>query len=121
MPIKLSSVTHDVKKASFVVKMGDDEEKVDFAYKPNAYTPRLEKARQTIVEGNLVGDILISMLVEVLDWVDITDDAGVRIPITEDGLSIVPLRVLSDLMTAINNDMNPGKPKNDDSGGSFSA
>jgi hypothetical protein len=104
-----------------MVDVDGKEERLDFAYRPNAYTPEHERASKEVRKEELGGEVLINLLIPVLDWVDLIGDDGKRIAIEPEALRTVPLNILNDLVGKINEDMDPGKQKNSASRGSFKA
>lgn len=119
--ISLKKITQNTRKTHIMVEVDGKEEKLEFTYRPNAYTPLLEKQTQEQRNSDLAGDILISMLVPVIDTIDMETEPGKPVQVTPEGLSVIPLHILNELMAKVNEDMDPGKKKSDDSGGSFSA
>lgn len=121
MPVKLGAVISEVKQSSIKVMVGDQEQELEFKFKPASYTPKLEREMSEARDSPLAGPMLIGMLVVVLDWIDLELPNGKPCTITEEDLEQVPFAVLSEVMTKINEEMDPGKKKKPASGGSFSA
>lgn len=85
---------------------GDDED-LNVEYRPRAITPRMEDQFQTYIDENhgerVVFDSLAAM---VVTW-DLTDDAGVPIPLTPDALNDVPSSVLTYVLNKLREDIRP--------------
>jgi hypothetical protein len=121
VPIKISDVSEVVKLSYVMLETTEGTQKLDFAYKPNAYTPEHERRSQEARDSGVNSMVLVTLLVPTLEWVDVVDDDGVRMPVDEDHLAMLPVKVLSELIGKINEEMDPGKSKNSASRGSFKA
>lgn len=120
--IKLTAIQNEVTASKFKIKASGVEQEVDFGYYPNGFTPKLEEEMQKNKDKELAGELLIGMLCPLLAYIDIeTDDKGTKIEITSTGLSVLPINILNDIMTKINEELNPGKAPSDESAGSFKA
>lgn len=120
-----------------------DGSTLNFTYKPNAYTPLLEKA---VMEARLDptttgGDILKANLLPVLVTWDVVnrvkkfrdkkktepalDGEGkqvyedVPVPISAEGLDQIPMQILGDIVRKIGEGVTPGEATDEDSTGSF--
>ncbi len=116
--MKISKIQGSERELTAKVELqhGDGEPiDIKFRYKPNGLTPELERETKEQRGSDSVGDVFLAMLVPVLTYVDIQDDEGVDIPITEEALSQVPLRVLDAILSRMNEAANPGKPKSGES------
>lgn len=126
------------------LRYGDDE--LNVMYYPNAFTPELEEEQERVQSGMSAGNMLINMCIPLIaDW-DLEDEApwleddpdnpGVKrhkkdaegklmykleiVPINDTGMKKVPMRVLTDIIKAISEDVTPGEGKKANSDGSFS-
>ena len=126
------------------LQYGDDE--LNVMYYPNAFTPELEEEQERVQSGMSAGNMLINMCIPLIaDW-DLEDEVPVMeddpdnpgrqrqatgkdgepltrlevVPISELGMKKVPMRVLTDIIKAIGEDVTPGEGKKANSDGSFS-
>lgn len=107
MAMKLS----EVKAKTKVVTVSFMDETVDVSYRPAAMTPAiledvlaLAKSAETDAEDMaLVG----SMLEPVLDWWDVLDDKGKRLPTTTESIREMPLAFLVQVLQDVQEDMRP--------------
>lgn len=119
-----------------------NKERINFSYYPNRYTPEHEdKVAEARESGRKGGAVLKAWLIPLVSKWDIVtvevkaDGEGkpvldsstgepvreeVEVPITEEGLSIIPYEVLAQLLNTIIEDMSPGEPTGTASKGSFS-
>jgi hypothetical protein len=117
---------------------------LNFRYRPMAYTPNHEDLVELANEEGKSGSTLKAMLVPLIEgWdvvnevqkVEIVDGEKVKVvdpvtgepvfeyipvPIDDEGLGQVPLRVLGDIMRKITEDMTPGEASDTSSEGSLS-
>jgi hypothetical protein len=78
--------------AVFTVKWGEDD--VDVCYRVNAVTPALlEEVDKSAQEDNL--DVMGALLEPILEWWDVLDDDGHRIPTDAATVKILPMRFLT--------------------------
>lgn len=108
-------------------------ETLNVGYYPNEFTPELEEANNRAQSDPTAGGVLKRMLVPLLAHWDLTDEYPVMVeadgktvpatdpasgeaiveerpvPITEEGLHNVPLKVLGMVLELIAEDLNPGK------------
>ena len=130
------SIEFDVTTADGVQK----KDTLNIKYRPNAYTPRLEEESAKAQTTNKAGEMLKSMLVPLIaDWdmmhyVQETDLDGtplfdnanrpikklVKMEITHEAFSDIPLSVLSKIFSEIAEKMTPGKTSQPSLEGSFS-
>lgn len=108
---KLLNCTREV-----MVEIG--EEKLTVLYRPNAYTPDLEKRAAAAQTGAFAGGMLITMLAPVLASWDLKSK-GKALPTDEETLQRVPLQILTKVLEAIAADMNPQTASSSASKGSF--
>lgn len=121
-------------------------EELNVAYYPNSFTPEMEEEQERVQSGMSAGNMLINMCVPLIaDW-DLMDEVPVlendpseggvtkqkigldgkpmttliKVPIDENGLRRVPMRVLTDIVKAIGDDLTPGETKSSNSEGTFS-
>ena len=128
MAFKLSDINTEVKECEIAY----GENTLHFSYRTMAYTPNHEDAVEEAVKQNKLGTTLKAMLLPlIVSWdvvEEITKKNGkgpgtieeIPVPLTEEGLGRVPLRVLGDINRAINRDMIPGEANSTNSEGSFS-
>lgn len=107
MAMKLS----EVKAKSKVTTVVFLDETVDVSYHPAAMTPRiledvmaLAKSAETDAEDmGMVG----AMLEPVLEWWDVLDDDGKRIPPSRENIRDMPLPFLVAVLEKVQEDMRP--------------
>lgn len=115
-----------------------DGSKLEFRYRPYAYTPNHEDAVDLARDEQKAGATLKAMLIplieswDVVDEVPETDDKGepvfrngkqkvkeVPVPINMEGFGCVPIKALNMIMERIIDDMQSGEKKSTTSEGSF--
>jgi len=115
-----------------------DGSTLNFKYRPNAYTPRHEKIVQDIRNelDSTAGDILKASLIPLLESWDVVirtfkakargekhtlldEYEDVPVPITDEGLDVIPIKVLGDIIRKIGEGVSPGEATGGDSTGSF--
>lgn len=135
MAFNISEIDVDTKECE--LSYGDNV--LHFKYRMSAYTPNHEDAVEEAVKANKVGTTLKAMLLPLLSSWDVVEDVprvnkngapilkdgapvidSVPVPLTAEGLSRVPIRVLSDINRAIMDDVTPGEASSTSSEGSFS-
>ena len=99
-------------------------EVLNIAYRPHAYTPRLEEEAQRLREEKTASTALVAMLMPVLaswDLMDgeVDDPQSKPIPITQEALVEQPSVILGAVISAIGKDLNPQKASAPQSEGSF--
>lgn len=94
---------------TITVKWGDDE--ADVAYYPNAVTPNvLDKADEAAGRDDM--SVMGALLEPILAWWDVLDDKGKRWPTTADAIGDLPMRWLTAVNRAIQEDQDPPEPEN---------
>ena len=102
MAVRLSAMKARVQETHLVW----DDERVDFAYKPNEFTLELADSMSEAAEAeNLV--MVSAMLAPILVWWDVLDDQDQRIEPTAEAMRAFPLNFLMRIMEAITEDQNP--------------
>lgn len=112
MPISLSELMQD--KRSCEVKIGDETAQV--VYRPSAYTPIVEDALQTAIEGRRPGTGMAEYLAAIIISWEVIGDDGEEVPITKESLSSLPSRFLSEVSAAITDDVRAGGEERKNSG-----
>ena len=112
MGIKLSSLKSERK--TLAVSIG--EEKLNVVYNPKAYTPEVEDAvadgfAQTGRQSRGIQSFITGL---VLEW-DLIDDDGTPIAPTADNLKHIPIEIQGEVLSAIVDDMSPGKDSSETS------
>lgn len=115
MPASLQSITS--KRATVHVPIdADDPEsgKVKVVYRPKAYDKRFERQLNSITqskgEDEAIGAEIVTktFLNIVVSWdLRAEDSDSEAIPLTEEGLEIVPVAFLNDVLVAIGDDQRP--------------
>lgn len=83
-----------------------DDNRVDFAYKPNEFT--MDLADQIEKAANDEDQNVVSMLLApILVWWDVLDDEDRRIPPSPENLGKFPLNFLLQIMRSITEDQDP--------------
>lgn len=86
------------------VMWGDDP--VEVSYFPNAVTPNLlDEVEAAAKQDDL--SVIGTLLEPVLDWWDVLDDKGKRIPTDKATISGLPLRWLTLVQKALEDDQRP--------------
>lgn len=140
MAFSLKKLADEDRDGFITMPNGD---KLNFKYKPYAYTPDHEDLVEIAREESKAGNTLKAMIIPLLAEWDVVneiprreeDEAGnliavrgddgeiiydqVPVPITEEGIGPVPIAILNMLMSAIIDDMSVGKTKSTTSEGSF--
>jgi hypothetical protein len=109
------------------LKSGTRVVDIDFApagtlkveYSPSGYTPLLEAKASEAMESGRASNMLLTMLIPLITKWDLTGEDEKPLPITEEGLSQLPVFTLSRILEAITEDMKPGKPMQSSSESSF--
>lgn len=102
MPVKLQDKMAETK--TITVMWGEDE--VLVSYHPNAVTPDLlDRVDGAAKEENL--SVLGVLLDPVLDWWDVLDNSGKRIPTDKITIATIPMPFLNKVQVAIQEDQNP--------------
>lgn len=84
-------------------------------YRPDAITPRFQKAAQAAqAAGDLDAALLVPISTLIRSW-DLTDDDGEPVGLDPNTLADVPAPVLLAVLTAIGADMAPNPTRGDDS------
>lgn len=83
-----------------------DDERVDFAYKPNEFTMELADEIAAKAEAEDLSSVA-AMLAPIVVWWDVLDDEDERIPADADNMRRFPLNFLVRIMTAITEDADP--------------
>lgn len=101
--MKISEFLNDSKRLDIAVKSSAGEAEFWIEYKPNAWNYQAEKAMEGL-EG--FDRLATNIQIIVSDW-DLTDDDGVKIPITVEGIkkSRLPYKLLTVIVQAINEDV----------------
>lgn len=111
MAMKLS----EVKAKTKITTVEFMDESVDVSYHPAAMTPAILEEVMALAKGAetdaedmaLVG----SMLEPVLDWWDVLNDDGSRVPTTKEAIREVPLAFLIKVLDDVQADMRPPAQK----------
>ena len=119
---------------------------LNIKYYQNAFTPEMEEEQERVRSGQSAGQMLKTMLIPLIAEWDITYEAPVMIddpdnegkkiqardkngnllfteeviPIDNAGLNMVPIRVLTEIVKKISEDVTPGEEQNTNSEGTFS-
>jgi hypothetical protein len=102
MSVKLDDMKTRTKK--LVVEW--DGEQVDVSYYPNVVTPQLlEQVAEAAAQEDL--SVLGVMLEPVLEWWDVLDDKGKRIPTSAAVIRTIPMSFLNAVQTAIEEAQRP--------------
>lgn len=87
-----------------------ENEKVDFAYHPAAFSVEVaQRVQERAQEGDLNGVAVV--MVELLDWWDVLDENGERLAPDEALVRQMPLGFLMALLNAVGADMTPPAPR----------
>lgn len=91
-------------------------------YSQNAFTPRLEQMARDLTSSpdeaaSKALCVLLSRL--ILDWDLTEEDEVTKVPITQDSLLDLPIKLLTDVISTINKDISPNESTPERSG-SFS-
>lgn len=102
MPIRLADKLAETK----TITVTWDDDTADVSYHPNVVTPALlEQVDEAGREDNL--DVMGVLLEPVLDWWDVLDEKGKRIPVTRETIRNMPMPFLLKVQDAIQEDQNP--------------
>lgn len=83
-----------------------EDEKVDFAYHPAAFSVEVaQHVQERAIEGDLEG--VATVMVNLLDWWDVLDDDGNRLPADVTLVRQMPLGFLMSILNAVGADMTP--------------
>lgn len=83
-----------------------DGETVEIGYKPNEITPALlETVQEAAAEGKI--KVVADLLEPVLDWWDVLDDDGARLPTDAATIQQMPLAFLMEVLNATQEQMRP--------------
>jgi hypothetical protein len=106
--MKLSNVTSERKKLTchFTERYGDD---LHLVYIPGMLTPEVEDELQESLEAPGSGRFVCEFLAKLVEDWDLVDDDGTPIALDADGLRVVPIPFLGDVLAEIRKDMNPGE------------
>lgn len=104
MGVRLSAMKARVQETHLVW----DDERVDFAYKPNEFTMELADAIATEAENENLS-MVSAMLAPIVVWWDVLDDDDERIPPSAENMRQFPLNFLLAIMKAITEDQKPGE------------
>lgn len=85
-------------------------EEFDIGYKPNVLTPNQVDELANLPTDARAKGAMQSLLVPMLDWWDVLDDDGERLPV-EDSIPTMPMTFLLAVVEAIMDDMGVGKAK----------
>lgn len=102
MPVKLSEKVAETK--TMTVKWGEDD--VDVCYKPNAVTPRLLEGIAEAADRDDMS-VLGAALSPVLEWWDVLDDKGKRLPTDAETIAGLPLSWIVVVQRGLEDDQNP--------------
>lgn len=94
-------------------------EKLKVDYYPDRFTPAMERearARQDNEETASFGAMqIVDMLLPLLaDW-DLYLEGDVKVPLTPDGMSNIPINLLLEILRQVTEDMRPGEEKSEHS------
>lgn len=114
MPIAISQISKKEKKLSFYFGDEKPENKINFTYKPNAFTPAIQDKFSQITKEDSNSDLFLSAICELMVSWDIYDkpseEGGKSIPFNIDSLELlktVPYEVYQLLMKTIAEDQKP--------------
>lgn len=85
----------------------DDDDPLHLTYYPRAITPKMEKAFQQLQASGQADQIIYDSLRALIQSWDLTDDAGVEIPRTREGLEDLPSSLLLHVFERISEDIRP--------------
>ena len=102
MAVSLTKMRNTTKSAQVTW----EEDVVDFGYHPAAFTTELVEEVTSEAEGNNLHGVA-KMMEPILDWWDVLDDDGNRLPTDLATLRAMPLPFLMRLVDAIGGDMRP--------------
>ena len=102
MGVRLSAMKAKVTETHLVW----DDERVDFAYKPNEFTMELADEIAVAAEREDLSSVS-AMLSPIIVWWDVLDDDDKRIEPTAENMRRFPLNFLLRIMNAITEDQNP--------------
>jgi len=85
-------------------------EALNIRYRPRAMTNRLEAELREAEESKLASEALLVMLEAMLVEWDLTDDRGRPIPTSREGLAIVPVEALVEVVNKITEEVRPNPP-----------
>ena len=105
MSVSLESLNEETREVA--VPLGEGQS-IALSYYPNAYTPELEEKASAAQSGQFAGKMLIAMLAPVIDGWDLTSQ-GSPLSCNEETLKSIPMRVLTLMLQAIGDDLNPQK------------
>lgn len=83
-----------------------DEERVDFAYKPHAFTLELSDQIDAAAEAG-DQDVVSMLLSPLVVWWDVLDDEGGRIPPDDENMKKFPMTFLLAIMGKVNQETVP--------------
>jgi hypothetical protein len=101
-----------------IVEMQVGEEKAMLAYRPSAYTPRVESELQSALERNRPSAGMAELLAGVLISWEVLDEEGNEIEPTMDNLMDLPSVLLGAAITAIGEDITGEADRKNLGGGS---
>lgn len=104
---KLTALVNDL--ATVSVPFGDSALRV--TYRPNAITPKFQKAVARAQRDEDLDAALLWPTSELLHSWDLTHDDGTPVPTTPDALADLPVRVILAILSAIGADMAPNPTK----------
>lgn len=105
MGISLNALNRETRTVT--VPVGDGLN-LELSYYPNAYTPELEEKAAQAQSGQFAGRMLIAMLAPVIASWNLEDN-GSPLPVSEDTLRMLPMRLLTQMLQEIGEDLNPQK------------
>lgn len=99
MPVSMSKIASTVLTTS----MDWGEDQVEFGYRPAAITPNTIEA---LDEAKTMGP-LVDLIVATVDWWDVLDESGNRLPVTPEIAREYPMGFLSRILRAAMKDSTP--------------
>jgi len=103
MGIKLADLTRDTR--TIAVPVG--EETLNVTYQPSWLTPETEEKLHKLGESGRAGQSLVSFLLPCLVSWDLLDDDGQPLPLADKTLRKLPIKLLSQIVQAVGEDMRP--------------
>ena len=106
MAMKLSEVKARVKSTTVTW----EDEQVEVGYRPAAITPEvLEGVQEAAQAGDM--SVMGAMLEPILDWWDVLDDNGERVPPTAQFIRTCPVSFLMAVLEQVQESMRPPERK----------
>ena len=110
MPASLSQLT--ALTNTVPIALGDDKEAVTVTYRTYSYDRSVERVMREATEKNAPAEGVIAIFLRVIQAWDLRlgpDDPD-PLPLTEDGLEVVPTEVLTEIVKQVGEHRNPNPP-----------